>query len=619
MPVEERPRGEASSAEPSNSGRSIARDPDTGEPVDIELLLLRVADRSAKIAFLQEMTGALARAESLSELLDRTADIAQRHLPYEVCSTHLVDPSTGQITVVLGSGPLFETLGTKHLRVGEGIVGWVVQNGKLANVADVRQDPRYIASANRIRSELAVPIRARGRTVGVFNLESTEVGAFTAYDEQIFSILAAHIGASLERVELYREAIERARRLSALNQIARAIAAPLQLARIFEIVADELHRLIPHDRTSLALHLPESGEMEIVGVRGLADKPSGLGMRFQPSRTLARTERPLLLRTAESDSSARERLVELGIVTYVAVPIRLEGEFVAQLNLAWKGDATLADGVLDFLSALGNHLAVVLKNARLYEKLDRSDAKLLKTQDELIQSAKLAAVGELAAGVAHELNNPLTGIAGYKDRVIVELKGGALSDEQVHRVRSWMMKIDHEVLRCTEIVQNLLNFSRAQGRAETKALDLNTVVHATLDFTRHVLEKMSNIKLELQLEPGLPSIEGNANQLQQVFTNIVINASKAMPSGGMLSVTTRAENGRVFAAFRDTGSGMSKDVASRVFEPFFTTRKVGEGTGLGLSVSYGLVKAHGGDILVESIEGKGSIFSVSLPALPALP
>lgn len=182
-----------------------------------------------------------------------------------------------------------------------------------------------------------------------------------------------------------------------------------------------------------------------------------------------------------------------------------------------------------------------------------------------------------------------------------------------------MMKIDHEVLRCTEIVQNLLNFSRAQGRAETKALDLNTVVHATLDFTRHVLEKMSNIKLELQLEPGLPSIEGNANQLQQVFTNIVINASKAMPSGGMLSVTTRAENGRVFAAFRDTGSGMSKDVASRVFEPFFTTRKVGEGTGLGLSVSYGLVKAHGGDILVESIEGKGSIFSVSLPALPALP
>lgn len=599
---------------PTSGGRRVARDPDTGEPIAVDALLSRVADRSAKIAFLQEMTGALAKAESLSELLDKTAEIAQRHLPYEVCSTHLVDPQTGRITVVLGSGPLFETIGTRELRIGEGIVGWVVQNGKIANVPDVRLDPRYIESKGRIRSELAVPLRSRGRTVGVFNLESTELAAFGEYDEQIFSILAAHISASLERMELYREAIERARRLAALNQIARAIAAPLTLERIFDIVAEEVHRLMPHDRTMLALHLPDRGEMELVGVRGVKSGALGPGTRFRPSETLMRTERPLLLEISQADEAIRERLRELGIDSYVAVPIRLEGEFVAQLNLAWKGSPKLPEGSLDFLSSLGSHLAVVLKNARLYDKLGRSDAALSRTQDELIQSAKLAAVGELAAGVAHELNNPLTGILGYTQWVLLELAKSNRDGDESMRTR--MEKIEREVLRCKEIVQNLLNFSRAQERGATtmERLSVNAVVDATLHVTDHALE-IARVKLVRGLAEDLPPVMGNANQLQQVFTNVVINASKAMPGGGTLTVETAHDvpAGRVHVRFRDTGHGMSKDVLARIFEPFFTTRSVGEGTGLGLSVSYGLVKAHGGEITAESGEGKGTTFTVSLP------
>jgi signal transduction histidine kinase len=152
--------------------------------------------------------------------------------------------------------------------------------------------------------------------------------------------------------------------------------------------------------------------------------------------------------------------------------VLLEGEFVAQLNLAWKGEPTLAEGGLEFLSSLGSHLAVVLKNARLYEQLDRSDAKLLRTQDELIQSAKLAAVGELAAGVAHELNNPLTGILGYTQWVLLEVN----KTPEQEPIRTRLEKIEREVLRCKEIVQNLLNFSRTQDRAATARLDVNAVV-----------------------------------------------------------------------------------------------------------------------------------------------
>ncbi len=590
----------------------VARDPaSAGAPV-VDELIGRIADRSAKIAFLQDMTGALARTDSLGELLDKTAEIAQQHLPYEVCSTHLVDPDTGRITVVLGSGPLFDTVATPPLRLGEGIVGWVV--GK---------DARYIPSSRRIRSELAVPIRARGIVVGVFNLESAHVATFTAYDEQIFSILAAQIGASLERVDLYREAVARARRLEALNRIARAVAGPLTLDRIFEIVADELTRLIPHDRTTLAVHHSAAGEMEIVGVQGDA-REAGIGTRFPTNQAVIDAERPVELSVNALAEPIRAKLAALGISNYIAVPIRLENELVAQLNLSWRGNARMPDGGMDFLSALGSQLAVVLKHARLNDKLTKSDNALVKTQDRLIQSAKLAAVGELAAGVAHELNNPLTGILGYTQWVLLEANksigaGAGIAVDEVEPLRNRLEKIEREVLRCKDIVQNLLNFSRSQESWGDKGppmerLPINNVIEATLGVTEHQLE-LSRVKVERNLGKDLPAVDGNANQLQQVFLNIVINASKSMPGGGTLVVTTRRERDSVLTSFRDDGTGMPDAVRDRIFEPFFTTRKVGEGTGLGLSVSYGLVKAHGGEITVESEEGKGSTFTIRLPAV----
>jgi two-component system NtrC family sensor kinase len=300
----------------------------------------------------------------------------------------------------------------------------------------------------------------------------------------------------------------------------------------------------------------------------------------------------------------------------VAVPIRLEGEFVAQLNLAWRGPAKFPDGALDFLSALGSHLAVVLKNSRLGEKLTLSDAALVETQDSLIQSAKLAAVGELAAGVAHELNNPLTGILGYTQWVLLEVTKSmekGIETGNLEPIRTRLQKIEREVLRCKEIVQNLLNFSRSQDRPVMEKLDINAVLEATLGVTEHQLE-LAKVTLTRKLGANLPGVGGNANQLQQVFTNIVINACKAMPEGGALAVTSREVGACVEIAFADTGHGMPKAVLARVFEPFFTTRKVGEGTGLGLSVSYGLVEAHGGEIVVESVEGKGSTFTIRLPA-----
>jgi two-component system NtrC family sensor kinase len=178
--------------------------------------------------------------------------------------------------------------------------------------------------------------------------------------------------------------------------------------------------------------------------------------------------------------------------------------------------------------------------------------------------------------------------------------------------------IELQARRCKMIVKNLLKFSRTSDKVEFEVVDLNSSLEETFVFTSHQLG-MKDIRLRRELQRDLPRIFGNANLLQQVFTNIIINSMQSMPEGGELLVKTSFEppvgefGGAVAITFKDTGTGIPQEHLTKIFEPFFTTKKVGEGTGLGLSVSYGIVKDHGGDIKVESEMGAGSTFTVVLP------
>jgi signal transduction histidine kinase len=245
--------------------------------------------------------------------------------------------------------------------------------------------------------------------------------------------------------------------------------------------------------------------------------------------------------------------------------------------------------------------------------------ELKQTQSRLVQSGKMAAVGELAAGVAHELNNPLAGILGYAQYALEKMKkrtSDVVKCEDHPQITQYIEYIERESKRCKTIVQNLLKFSRA-SKTEMAEVDINDVIKETLIFNEHQLT-INNILLNKNLLHNLPKVKGNANQLQQVFTNIVINAQKAMPGGGQLDITSRYVNGdsgsgNIEVDVRDTGCGIPKESLGKIFDPFFTTRKVGEGTGLGLSLSYGIIKDHGGEIKVKSEVNEGSTFTVILP------
>ncbi len=259
-----------------------------------------------------------------------------------------------------------------------------------------------------------------------------------------------------------------------------------------------------------------------------------------------------------------------------------------------------------------------LHNQTLEEKVRERTEKLEEVQKQVIQSEKMAAVGQLAAGVAHELNNPLGGILGYAQFALEKMSSGQLQEKDFGAFQRYLSDIELQARRCKMIVKNLLKFSRSSDKMEFDLVDVNSALEETFVFTSHQLG-MKDIHLDVSLQPGLPRVLGNVNLLQQVFTNILINSMQSMAEGGDLKVTTIFNppvgefGGAVEIAFTDSGVGIPEENRNKIFEPFFTTKKVGEGTGLGLSVSYGIIRDHGGDIKLDSVVGTGSTFTVVLP------
>ena len=238
-------------------------------------------------------------------------------------------------------------------------------------------------------------------------------------------------------------------------------------------------------------------------------------------------------------------------------------------------------------------------------------SELKRLQQQLIQSEKLAALGGLVAGVAHELNNPLTSIIGYAQLI----KAGGVSATAAEDLK----RVIQQAQRAADIVRNLLAFAR-QERPQRKLVDVNDIIERTIALRSYEL-RVQNIQVELDLDKGVPATLADPQQLQQVILNLILNAEQAMSKSGVgsrLTIRTRRTDAGVIVEVRDNGPGIPPAIMGRIFDPFFTTKEPGEGTGLGLSICYGIVQEHGGRIWAESegIPGKGAAFFVHLPPAP---
>ncbi len=232
--------------------------------------------------------------------------------------------------------------------------------------------------------------------------------------------------------------------------------------------------------------------------------------------------------------------------------------------------------------------------------------KLSKRDQELISAERLKATGSMASEMAHELNTPLGGILMYSHLLLEEM-----SKDDPNRGN--VVKINKLAHRCKMIVQGLLDFAR-QGSRQPRPVQINRIIHNVMGFMEdHVL--LRGIRVDKDLDPSIPEILGEENKIEQVFVNLIVNAAQSMDGSGVLTLRTRfvAEMGQVRIECADTGHGIDAEHLGKVFEPFFTTKETGKGTGLGLSICHGIVEQHGGAMTAESREGKGSVFTISLP------
>ncbi len=233
---------------------------------------------------------------------------------------------------------------------------------------------------------------------------------------------------------------------------------------------------------------------------------------------------------------------------------------------------------------------------------------------QLLQAEKMSSIGMLAAGVAHEINNPLTSVAGYAEALLRRFRDEPqlVDDPRLGDFRKYLEVIIRESYRCKGIIDSLLSFSR-KSEGTIGLVDVNQILNDVLELVRHKARN-ENIEIREALQQDLPMVMGDAAGLRQVFLNLTMNALQAIDGPGAIEIATFERNGMVTATIRDSGCGIPPTLMDQIWDPFFTTKDVGKGVGLGLAVTYNIIKKHGGEVHVESKHGQGSKFTVRLPA-----
>ena len=263
---------------------------------------------------------------------------------------------------------------------------------------------------------------------------------------------------------------------------------------------------------------------------------------------------------------------------------------------------------LDLIATLSRQAAIALENVGLYQDLFETHHKLKASQTQLVQSGKMAAVGQLAAGVAHEVNNPLQIILSRVQLLMMRHK------EEESLVKDLDL-IESNVKRISRIIRSLLDFARHNsGQEEWKSIDLIYLVTQTANLMQHLMEK-GDIEVTITTADGKsPQVYGNVSEVEQIFLNLLINAQQAMPDGGRIDIELSTDGQTTTATISDTGEGIPEENIGRVFDPFFTTREENGGTGLGLSIIYSIVDKHNGEVSVKSEPGQGTTFVLRFPS-----
>jgi signal transduction histidine kinase len=631
-----------------------------GLAIENAMLFKNQSERSIQLSLINEVSQAATSILNLDAMLRTVVEAVRRSFTFFSVSIHLYNADTRLIELrAKAPSEHLEPTPPKPVihRLRQGLIGWSLAINKTILANDVTRDPRYIFNSNNkeVRAELCAPITLGVKTIGVLNLQSTQLEAFDRYHVAAMETLADQLAIAVENARLYDEINQHLKELKSLNEIGQAITSTLELRKTLTLITDHITRLIEVAAASVALRDNEAGEIWFAAASGEGSQ-AVIGLRIQLGQGVAgwvaEQGEAVMVGDAYTDSRFYAEVDQhSGFTTQsiLCVPLQTKGQTIGAIEVMNKKNGPFNKEDLSLLQALAVSAATAIENAQLYEEKIRTIERLAETQSQLIQSAKLAAVGELAAGVAHEINNPLTTIIGFTSLLLDDSK--SLSKEEL---REDLYMIYEEARRARDIVRSLLDFARAD-RPKRQPIDLNQLIEEAivLVYTKAISQK---IELEKSLAP-LPEMLLDVNQIKQVIVNLLNNAVQAMWDNGSkparLSISTslvlqpmagpvdraagegfnsqragttntkehaasmikREASGEAVIICRvsDTGQGIKPEHLDKIFDPFFTTKEVGQGTGLGLSISYGIIEQHGGHINVDSSSTEGTAFTLTLP------
>jgi GAF domain-containing protein/CheY-like chemotaxis protein len=583
--------------------------------------------QAGELSALREIATTLTSTLDLATILDAVAEAAIRLSGAQQCAVLELDPDDQRLYVRAQRGfpPAWAQV---SLALGEGAAGAAALtrapffSGDLAREPlpeAERRDPtrpwlREMAERDGRRAVLAVPLLSKETVLGAITVFWRAPRAGDGHERRLLTSLAQQASVAIAQARLHGASVRRAEELGALLRAVRTMLGGLDTKTILESIVHEAAAIAGTPHVNLLLVERETATLRLAAVAGSPVPPDfALPLGESYSGQVATTGRPVYV--ADTQGDARNQLArrdrEAGIVTYLGLPIKIRDTVLGVLAFNTTAPRRYSADELAYLGSFADHAAIALDNGRLYDDAQRALADLRAMQRKLVQVETLRALGELAGGAAHHLNNLLTIVVGR-----IQLMRRSVREEKLARP---LEIIERAAKDGAEVVRRLQQFAGMRRTVEPRTVDLNHIVTDVIEMTRGRWQDAergqgTEIVVDARTTP-LPQVQGDPAALREMVTNLVLNAIEAMPRGGCLAVETSVHGSSAVIVITDTGVGMTEEVRQRAHEPFFTTKGV-RATGLGLSVAFGIARRHGGELTLQSEADHGTSVRVSIP-IPA--
>ncbi len=552
---------------------------------------------------LQKLSETVSISHNIDDVLNSSEKLCRGIVPVKEIGVFLFDKQGKDLIPLRVVNLSSEVRKNLQDQLEDGIIEWVIRERRPTMIPDIR-DISQNTKNRKEKNFIIIPLVVRNQNIGVYYIcTHISKNSFTQQQTELLSMLSNVVAIAIENSQLYEQMNLTIKELVILYEIGRQLVSALKPQKIYKALIETL---------CSKLSLKSGWIFEVEQSKRLVTK-AFLGQHIPAEMLLKKTpfhevfkKRDAVLLNEYSLRRYKNFFNNTVFKSAVFAPFFHRGNISGIICIASHIDEPLLEQHhLRLLKTIATQTGIAVENSRLYLDLVQANKDLTEMQGQLIRSGKLAALGQLAGGVAHEVNNPLQIILGRVQIVQMKIKDDSIKQE--------IKIVESETKRIASIVRGLLTFARrGEKNISFESVDINKILKEALVLVRHQMN-MKEINLEENYSPSLPAVMADADMMKQVFLNIYINAEQAMDSKGIFKIKTRYDKKFVYISFTDTGKGITKDDIEKIFEPFFTTKENIEGSGLGLSVTKEIIEKHKGQISVKSKLNKGSTFQIILP------